>query len=205
MKSKALGLIPNILIAVLLVFCVYGIVCSINNRPISVAGYQLFVVRSGSMEPELRKFDLTLVKKTDASQLKVGDIITYIRGDGVVITHRICSVTDDGVYTKGDALDEADDYKVAFSAVYGKNVGKVRYIGAVFDFFQSGYGIALCVAVVVGIIVLDKTGKKNKSVAGPQDNGASPDLRGETKEQCAAASSETKDDSRTGISGNGKE
>lgn len=158
-KSRILGRLLDIVLVVLMVLCVYGIICRINRQPISLAGYQLYVIQSGSMEPELNRYDLTLVKAVDPESLSVGDIITFRRSDGVIVTHRIAAIGEETFITRGDANPGNDAEPVAFSDVYGKNIGKVRYLGAVFDFFQSGFGIALFVMLILVFAFKDKIGR----------------------------------------------
>ena len=158
-KAGIFGRLLDIVLVALMVLCVYGIICRINRQPISLAGYQLYVIRSGSMEPELKKYDLALVKAVDPASLSVGDIITFRRSDGVIVTHRIAEIGEETFVTRGDANPGNDADPVAFSDVYGKNIGRVRYLGAVFDFFQSGFGIALFVMLILVFAFKDKIGR----------------------------------------------
>jgi signal peptidase len=74
------------------------------------------VVVSGSMEPVIHTGSLILSVKTDAASLNVGDIATFPREDGVLVTHRV--VSNDAVVSeisglrsivmKGDANDTKD-------------------------------------------------------------------------------------------------
>lgn len=74
------------------------------------------VVVSGSMEPEISTGALIIATKTDAKSLQVGDVASFPREDGVLVTHRITSNEpfegDDPnlrtVNMKGDANDTED-------------------------------------------------------------------------------------------------
>jgi hypothetical protein len=91
---KSMNIILDILIFVFLsVLILYTIsmVSSGKSRysiP-GVAGVSFLVVRSGSMEPAVRVGDLLLVTKPDAGDLKEGDIISYFKESGELITHRV--------------------------------------------------------------------------------------------------------------------
>lgn len=168
MKNKVFNVFLDVLLILLLALCVYGLVCRINKRPFSLFGYQFYVIQSGSMEPELHKFDLTVVKKVAPETLQAGDIITFRNSLGLVITHRIVTVQDGSFITRGDANTGNDSDPVTFGNVYGVNVGKVRYLGAVFQFFQSGYGITLIVLLLSLFLCKDAvkrliTGKPERS------------------------------------------
>lgn len=73
------------------------------------------IVVSGSMEPEISTGALIIAKKTDAKTLQVGDVASFPREDGVLVTHRVTSNDAfDGdtslrsVKMKGDANDAED-------------------------------------------------------------------------------------------------
>ena len=58
--------------------------------------YNAFVVLSGSMEPNIKVNDVVVTKRKDLSELKEGDVITFLSSDrrfyGVTVTHRIKEV-----------------------------------------------------------------------------------------------------------------
>ena len=75
-----------------------------NKMPMPF-GYGAAVVLSGSMEPTFSKDDLILVKKTD--NIAIGDIVVYQSNNSLVV-HRVVSIDDDVVITKGDANNIED-------------------------------------------------------------------------------------------------
>ncbi|EFQ83862.1 signal peptidase I [Aeromicrobium marinum DSM 15272] len=76
------------------------------------------IFRSGSMEPEIQTGALALSRTTDASELVVGDVVTVRDARGVLVTHRIVSLTTSGseatLVLQGDAnpVPDADPYVV---------------------------------------------------------------------------------------------
>ena len=64
------------------------------------------VVLSGSMEPAISVGDLLIISRQDAYQ--VGDIVVYQSGR-IAVTHRIVSISEDEVITRGDANNAEDD------------------------------------------------------------------------------------------------
>lgn len=103
----------------------------------SIAGYTLFRITTGSMEPTYPVDTLILVKKTDPSRIQTGDVISFYSSDpaldGVVNTHRVTGVRTDGTHwsykTKGDANNVEDAYGTSETALIGKVTGSSLLLG----------------------------------------------------------------------------
>lgn len=111
----------------------------LNNETPSLFGYQIYTVETGSMVPTLSIGTNILVRQLrDGDVLKVGDIVTYTRGNSAV-THRIVELVagDDGVtryQTKGDNPDNSLDpwlveredirgimvWQISFASLFGR-------------------------------------------------------------------------------------
>ncbi len=80
-----------------------------------IFGYQLYIIKSASMSPTLKTGSIILSKKpTDASSLKVGDIVTFSQAEAI-ITHRIIEVVkEDSIKyrTKGDNPNNTPDIEL---------------------------------------------------------------------------------------------
>lgn len=92
----------------------------------SINGWQVGFVLTDSMYPTIKPRSLIL-ETTDVSDLKVGDIASYymlyIDGKYYLTTHRIYSISDDGLYTfKGDNLDTPDGEAVDINRIIYKVV-----------------------------------------------------------------------------------
>ena len=76
-----------------------------------ISPYKPLVIMTDSMVPILPVGSIVIAERvSDPGSLAVGDIVTYKRpGVPVTITHRIIELTEDGVITKGDNLEKADD------------------------------------------------------------------------------------------------
>ena len=97
-----------------------------------VAPYGLYTVISPSMTPDIKVYDVVVVKEVkDASKIQVGDIVTFVSSDpylkGTIITHRVVAKykSTNGknhyVFTsKGDANQEADSSQVFEENIIGK-------------------------------------------------------------------------------------
>ena len=128
------------------------------NKVPSIFGYKPFIVLSGSMETELYKGDLAIVKKIDPKELKVKDIIAFREEEKRVVTHRIVEINEENgevrFTTKGDNNNTNDDGFVKFSQVEGRYVGKIKGLGNVLLVLQKPATliIILCLIVTLGVL-----------------------------------------------------
>lgn len=114
-----------ICIVLIIYICIVGYQRLNNKDVVSFFDkYYFFEVASSSMESELHINDLIVVKSYD--NYKVGDIITY-KVDDSYVTHRIVSIADDGIITKGDANGACDEM-ISIDDVVGKYVYKFLII-----------------------------------------------------------------------------
>jgi signal peptidase I len=80
--------------------------------------YQALVVRSGSMAPTIPTGSIVFYRKTEATKVKVGDVIVFAKpGDpNEKVTHRVVQIktgaTGRYFITKGDANGTPDDWRV---------------------------------------------------------------------------------------------
>ena len=118
-----LACITAVLLCVLIVAQVY------TQGYVNIAGFSVFRVATGSMEPEIPVGSLLLSKATPISQIKTKDIVCFVSKEppttGRVITHRVVSITTkaDGTIlleTRGDANLSADRYYVTAENLIGK-------------------------------------------------------------------------------------
>ncbi len=100
-----------------------------------LVGIRCYIVMSGSMEPAIPTgsvcFVNTCVKYEDIQE---GDVIAFFHGGGMV-THRVLSVTDEGLETKGDANGRSDGITTGPENFHGKTIFHIPYVG---------YGLMLC-------------------------------------------------------------
>src|SRR5690625_2348524 len=71
----------------------------------NILGYQFKTVLSGSMEPTIKTGSVISIKLLeDSTTLNEGDIVTFIKEDETLVTHRIAEVKNNGEFyiTKGD-------------------------------------------------------------------------------------------------------
>lgn len=118
-----------------------------RSTPPFVAGRAVLWVETGSMEPEIPAESFILVKKSDGTDVKPGDVITFLctdessRAYGLLVTHRVTEVTDAGYKTKGDNSLAADGRTVKPAdvvAIYRRNLPVLTFFGKL---FKSPLGI----------------------------------------------------------------
>lgn len=110
----------------------YVMVSSAHGDIVSIFGKSVLKVVTGSMEPTILTGDYIIIDRTATSDLSEGDIISYYSTDpqiaGMVVTHRIVGILDDGRYlTRGDA-NSVNDSPVSGDQIIGRYAGKARIL-----------------------------------------------------------------------------
>lgn len=124
-----------------------------------VLGWQLQVVLSGSMQPELPAGSVSFVEPVNPQGLELGDLLVFNlpRDPSQQITHRIVEIRGDGneleFHTKGDANNAADDYWVPEANVRGTVRGHIPYIGYIVPYVRTPVGYLLLVVIPAAIII----------------------------------------------------
>lgn len=124
-------------------------------------GFGMSVVLSGSMEPVLSVNDLVFVLESD--HYDVGDIVVYQDGSALVI-HRIISVDGDEIITMGEA-NTAPDEPITVSAIKGKAIGHIPFVGAVVRFLKTTIGTVLLIIAAIVLFELPYLQKRKKAEA----------------------------------------
>lgn len=134
-----------------------------------LVGLQVFHIVSPSMEPTYNVGDLIYVKTVDPDSVKVGDPITFVLNEDLMVaTHRVVAI-DSGIRqftTKGDANKTEDAAPVHFNNLIGVPVFSIPLLGYVSAYIQSPPGMYVAIgfgAALLGIVFLpDLLAKKNK-------------------------------------------
>ena len=128
-------------ISVLIIAAAVVILCLVvftkQGEVPNIGGYTVFRITTGSMKPSYDTDTLILVKKTDSSEIQVGDVISFYSSDpaldGAVNTHRVTKIEQDGTEwkytTKGDANNVPDQYGTDSEALIGKVVASSLMLG----------------------------------------------------------------------------
>jgi len=145
------------------------VLCAVFLMGSRFMGYQCYTVISGSMEPAYSVGDLLYVKEVDVNTIQVGDPITFVLNEDLVVaTHRVVEVDAQAqrFYTKGDANETADREPVHFNNVIGVPQFAIPALGYVSDFVQHPPGmyitIGVCVVLIGFAFLPDLVGKKKE-------------------------------------------
>lgn len=163
-KCSMLLKLIKISFGTILVFIVgvnlYSIVMQIKNKDVMPMpfGIGMAVVLSGSMEPVLSIDDLIIVKSDN--NFRVGDVIVYQNNNRLVV-HRIVSINDEEIITKGDAND-AEDKPILVENVKGKLVYHLEGFGKYVNFVKTPLGIG-CVFIITILLFFVTRDKKEEN------------------------------------------
>lgn len=169
----------NIASTVLVVLVVLSAVFLMGTRLI---GFHCFTVITGSMEPVYKVGDLIYVKEVDPNTIQVGDPITFLLNEDLVVaTHRVVRIDAEKqhFYTKGDANEIEDSDPVHFNNVLGVPKFSIPKLGYVSNFVQNPPGLYITIGALVVLIAVvflpDLIGKK-KEEEDPQMAAAQAEL-----------------------------
>ena len=177
--KKANILLWGVLILTL-ILCVTVIGQVLGKGYISIGGFSMFRVATGSMEPELPVGTLLVTRETPISSIQIGDIVTFRSKQtgmlGVIITHRVVGIHEDMngelyLETKGDANQYADGYFADETNLIGRVVyatGEGNVFAALIQFLSSPAGFLACIvlpSLLGGIILMrDTVGNMKKEI-----------------------------------------
>lgn len=168
--KKVLNILKNVLVwgvALLaigmMIFTIVS-VTTFNRSDRQLFGYRAYIVLSDSMsKTDFDAGDLVLVKETNPSTLKEGDIISYISQNtenyGEVVTHKIRSLTTDangepGFITYGTTTDTDDETIVTYPFVLGTYQKHIPKIGTFFQFLKTTQGYFVCIFIPFMLLIL---------------------------------------------------
>ncbi|MEO1772246.1 signal peptidase I [Candidatus Enterococcus ferrettii] len=139
----------TILLSIILLFNLYGIYQrKIHHQQFPMAfGFGYAIVSSGSMEPTLSWGDLIVVQRKGSYQ--AADIVTFAQPeDKYPITHRIVSINEESIVTKGDA-NTSSDLPIHNEQIFGKVILIIPFIGNLLKVISSPLGIMLLVILLL--------------------------------------------------------
>ncbi len=167
--KKFLGILRTVIVALvvavsvgMMVFTVIS-VRTFDRYDRDLFGYKAFIVLSDSMRAtDFAAGDLVLVRETDPSTLRAGDVIAYISTNrdnyNEVVTHKIRSLTTEkngepGFITYGTTTDTDDEAIVTYPYVIGKYAFHLKGVGTFFNFLRSTPGYICCILIPFLILI----------------------------------------------------
>ncbi len=171
-KSSIFKKIYNIATTVIVVAVVVFAALLIGVRLFGVGVYSVI---SGSMEPEYPVGSLIYVKDAEPSEIKVGDVITFVLKNETPATHRVIGIDEENQHflTKGDAND-IEDAPVHFNNLIGKPVFKIPYLGYIAYYIQHPPGMYIAISIgacLLLLVFLPDLFKEKKEQATPDSKG----------------------------------
>ena len=161
--KKILDWVTTALVALVLVFAVL-------LAGFRLLGYQVYNVLSGSMEPTYSVGDLLYVKAVDPDAVQVGDPITFVLNEDLVVaTHRVVAIDAENrqFTTKGDANGHPDAAPVHFNNLIGVPKFHIPLLGYVSDYVQHPPGtyvtIAFCAVLLAAVFLPDLLFKEEEN------------------------------------------
>ena len=169
-----------------------------NNGVPNYNGYQVLVILTDSMEPKYKVNGAVIVKKVDPSKITIGDDATFmydVNGTVMPMTHQISDIkapTEEdphwhfeahGINTastqcktatseRGDCTDQRQYFTE--EALMGKVVGYSMFVGVVFNFMITPWGLLLLLLIpalyliISSVIDLVKAAKLDEEEAEAQ-------------------------------------
>jgi len=167
--KKVWDIVTTVLVVLVVIFAIF----LMGSRLI---GLQVFNVVSGSMEPNYSVGDLIYVKTVDPESVQVGDPITFVLNEDLVVaTHRVTAIDSENrqFTTKGDANKTDDAAPVHFNNLIGVPVFAIPLLGYVSEFIQHPPGMYIAIAfgvlLLAAVFLPDLLAKKGKKEA-PENN-----------------------------------
>lgn len=103
------------------------------------------VVLSGSMEPELSTGDLLIIAERES--YNVGDVVVYQDGR-TAVTHRIVSISEEEIITRGDANNTEDD-PITLEQIKGEVVFAIPLVGYLVNIIKTPIGTLAILGLAV--------------------------------------------------------
>ena len=119
-------------------------------------GYDIYLVKSQSMEPNINMGDMIVTGPVDGPinpGIEPGKVITFKLGKNL-ITHRVLELNGATIRTKGDALEDPDPWAVEAANVKGVLLFRIPYIGYINNFVHTKNGWFIAIIIPAFLLVL---------------------------------------------------
>lgn len=168
--KKSLKRFVYILLIPLLIYNISLIIQAVvkpNETP-AFFGIKMYVIVSGSMEPELYVGDIVIVKDLkDEDKINKDDVISFRQGQ-TIITHRVSEVVNiNGVEkyrTKGDNNNTEDIMIIGRESIEGKVVNKIKSLGKTVLALRNTTLIIVIVLFYYVFLVFDQKKQNRKAI-----------------------------------------
>ena len=156
--KTVLNVVIGIFIALfLLVVCLQRF----TDNNLSLFGFRMFTVLTGSMEPKYNVGDVLFSKSIDPDEIQVGDAISYLGKSGdvkdKVVTHEVIEIENDEngekiFHTKGIA-NIIEDPIVHADQIYGNVIHKSTILSFISKTIRTPVGLIVLIIIPVFYII----------------------------------------------------
>lgn len=135
-------------------------------------GVDLYIVKSGSMQPAIEKGSVVLARGTSMEHVETGDIVTFHHPfqPKALVTHRVVQIEAKNnrqvLTTKGDANAVPDGWRVTADQLVGKEFATIPFVGFVLVFVHSP-PVLIGMVVVAAVILWP-----DRKIASPETGSA---------------------------------
>lgn len=149
--KKVLLIIVTIILVLMISFNLYNLFSlKILKHPLTtIGGYSVLEVVSGSMEPTIHVGDMIIIN-TKENHYEEQDIVTFLDVNGSFVTHRIVSINEEEMITKGD-FNNTEDEPTKINKIVGKYVSKIPGAGKLISSFKNPF--TLIMILIIGLLV----------------------------------------------------
>jgi signal peptidase len=170
-KARSIGRLIDRLLTVLIV--AVGVIAVGIGILVFVANLHFQTVTSGSMRPTISPGDVAVTQAVPVSSLKVGDVIVFYppRVTAEPVMHRIVSLVNGVITTRGDANNVDDPWQVTLTGTTAyRMVAVVPFIGWLTELQRPALIIAGLLVVLAILLEIRKEvrGKRTKARSEPQ-------------------------------------
>ena len=164
-ENKVLKFIVNVLYTLMFILVVLLLLVvvmqRVSNNTITLGGFRMFTVATGSMVPVYDVGDILISKEIKPEKIKVGDDLVYLGKKGTfagkIVTHRVNSIEkqEDGNYkiiTQGVANNVADP-EIDQTQVLGKVMCEIGILSFMQKMMKNVYVFYFVIFIPVGILV----------------------------------------------------
>ena len=151
-------IIYQILVIVCLIVAAIIIFQKVSDSNRSIAGYRIFRVITGSMEPEYDVGEVVISKEVDPKNIKVGDDIVYLgtygEYSGKIIMHSVVAIDKDengelNFHAKGLRSTSVEDPQIKGSQIYGVVKFKSVILTVLYKLATNIYSLFVIITILV--------------------------------------------------------
>ena len=184
--EKVLRIVSKILYQILVIVCLIVaaviILQKVTDSNRSIAGYRIFRVITGSMEPEYGVGEVVISKEVDPKNIKVGDDIVYLgtygEYNGKIIMHSVIAIDTDkngnlNFHAKGLHSSSVEDPQIKANQIYGVVKFKSEILTVLYKLATNIYSLFVIISVLVlNVFISFRLSGKNKIQQLSESNSA---------------------------------